>query len=182
MIACLLPLLLLSLLPQLMWSYASANCPVSSLLHAAAARAAQLAAAAAFTNSKQPLALLGAFRALGLSSSEADEPLRKEVIRLKQIEGHMMQQQQQQECRASEVARRAATEASSVLQRGLYVLDQLIRVNQDADIASAASREHHKCAAAGAAAVASGTVVDSWQQQQHQQRLVQQQSCSARVA
>lgn len=133
---------------QLMWSYASANCPVSSLLHAAAARAAQLAAAAAFTNSKQPLALLGAFRALGLSSSEADVLLRKEVVRLKTLERggvvhHQQQQHPQQQQEGMHLApatfvgqqlyqtakgmKQAAAEASSVLQHGSAVLDELMQ-------------------------------------------------------
>jgi hypothetical protein len=71
---------------QLMWAYAAASCPVPHLTHAAAARAAELARCQAFSSSRQPLALLGSFRALGLSSSQADRLLAAEVQRLKQQE------------------------------------------------------------------------------------------------
>ncbi|WIA23630.1 hypothetical protein OEZ85_000335 [Tetradesmus obliquus] len=73
-------------LSQLMWAYAAASCRVPHLTHAAAARAAELAKSNAFSSSRQPLALLGSFRALGLSSSQADSWLASEVTRLKQQE------------------------------------------------------------------------------------------------
>jgi hypothetical protein len=69
-----------------MWAYAAASCRVPYLTLAAATRAAELARQQAFSSSRQPLALIGAFRALGLAASEADSVLAAEVLRLKQQE------------------------------------------------------------------------------------------------
>jgi hypothetical protein len=90
-----------SCLPQLMWAYAACGCRHDPLLFAAAERASELAAAAAFRASRQPLSLLGSLRRLGLTSSEADELLVVEIRRLKAAE---QQQQQQQQQRMSAVA------------------------------------------------------------------------------
>jgi hypothetical protein len=49
-------------------------------------KAAELSRCNVFSSSRQPLALLGSFRALGLSSSQADGLLAAEVQRLKQRE------------------------------------------------------------------------------------------------
>jgi hypothetical protein len=59
---------------------------VPYLTLAAAARAADLAREQAFSSSRQPLALIGTFRALGLAASEADSLLAAEVQRLKKQE------------------------------------------------------------------------------------------------
>jgi hypothetical protein len=69
-----------------MWALSAAGCGSRSLLYAAAARGAELALSRSFTRSRQPLALLGALRCLGLTRSEADEPLAAEALRLKALE------------------------------------------------------------------------------------------------
>lgn len=73
-------------LSQLMWAYATANCRDVSLLLAAAERAAVLARCGAFTCSRQPLGVLGAFRSLGFGATVADAGLASEVARLKAVE------------------------------------------------------------------------------------------------
>lgn len=71
---------------QVMWAYAAANCQIRSLVRAAAHRTVVLGRACAFSTSRQPAVLLGAFKALGALWPAVQQMLDAELDRLRQME------------------------------------------------------------------------------------------------